>query len=508
MFISMFILEKWLEPLHPQATIRQGDMTIESARFLSPGASPDDRFVYVRQESEPADEGESHSVVLSNCGDEIRLSDISPEEVFNRVLEAFEYYSALEERLSRAMRSIDPVQNFVELCQEQFGPTYIMDQRYHLIAISHCKTGGAFGDAWHELEQARFVPLDSFYERMDNEFYQRINEKVHNLVFESKHAAPYVRGVMNTFCDPSGEIIGQCMIGFDRPIEKIDLQMIDFFMSCLRKLDYQGQSDAGGRLSEAIFGMLLDGQDVPAEDMVKMHIQQRWSGKARFCIVAAEPKPEPKPEPKRGPSQKTVGAEMHRLLTNVQQTINASFPGSVTVIRKAQLISCMTIEGRFEADADAYIRKHLLPSKRDGRIRTGISYSFSDLCLARHYAQQAISALNWANTHSAPYGFIESCALDACFKSEDAEFKRLTLHPAIKILADHDRRSGLELSRTLLAFLRCERSFVTTAKMLNVHRNTVAYRIERIGELLPNLDLDDPDTREYLMYSFRLTATA
>jgi DNA-binding PucR family transcriptional regulator len=60
-----------------------------------------------------------------------------------------------------------------------------------------------------------------------------------------------------------------------------------------------------------------------------------------------------------------------------------------------------------------------------------------------------------------------------------------------------------ELVRTLRRYLDWESSATDTAASLQVHRNTVMQRIDRIRKLL-SLDLDDPDDRLVLHLASRV----
>lgn len=68
-------------------------------------------------------------------------------------------------------------------------------------------------------------------------------------------------------------------------------------------------------------------------------------------------------------------------------------------------------------------------------------------------------------------------------------------------LSEYDRRRGGELLKTLDTLLR-QPTLSATANALKVHRNTLLYRLRRIGQLT-GLDLEDPETRLNLSLSFR-----
>jgi len=70
------------------------------------------------------------------------------------------------------------------------------------------------------------------------------------------------------------------------------------------------------------------------------------------------------------------------------------------------------------------------------------------------------------------------------------EFYRATLAS----LADYDHRQGAELLKTLEAFFTNLGNLARTAEALHVHRNTLLYRLDRIGEI-SGLNLDDSEDR-------------
>ena len=70
-------------------------------------------------------------------------------------------------------------------------------------------------------------------------------------------------------------------------------------------------------------------------------------------------------------------------------------------------------------------------------------------------------------------------------------------------LLEHDERKQGELMRTLVGFFDANGNLAKAAIDLDVHRNTLVYRLERIAELT-NLDLDDPDSRLVLHLALKI----
>ncbi len=71
-------------------------------------------------------------------------------------------------------------------------------------------------------------------------------------------------------------------------------------------------------------------------------------------------------------------------------------------------------------------------------------------------------------------------------------------------VSDAARRS--EFVRTLDAFLRAGGNHMRAARDLNVHRNTLIYRLERIQELLGGSNLEHPETRLNLQLALKIRA--
>jgi PucR family transcriptional regulator, purine catabolism regulatory protein len=68
------------------------------------------------------------------------------------------------------------------------------------------------------------------------------------------------------------------------------------------------------------------------------------------------------------------------------------------------------------------------------------------------------------------------------------------LEESLGTLMAYDQQHSADLVRTLEAYFEANCSPKETAQLLQVHRNTVLYRLERIATIM-QVDLNDPDTR-------------
>ena len=77
--------------------------------------------------------------------------------------------------------------------------------------------------------------------------------------------------------------------------------------------------------------------------------------------------------------------------------------------------------------------------------------------------------------------------IQALSRSEDLTPFRALVEP----LAEHDRRRGSDLVRTLGTYFAAGANASEAADRLFLHRNSMTYRLERIGKLT-GLDLREP----------------
>jgi purine catabolism regulator len=80
------------------------------------------------------------------------------------------------------------------------------------------------------------------------------------------------------------------------------------------------------------------------------------------------------------------------------------------------------------------------------------------------------------------------------FAAEQLPEMRGFLDETLGLLIAYDREHGAELVKTLDAYFEANCSPKEASNLLQVHRNTVLYRLDRIAAIM-QIDLNDPDTR-------------
>jgi purine catabolism regulator len=141
-------------------------------------------------------------------------------------------------------------------------------------------------------------------------------------------------------------------------------------------------------------------------------------------------------------------------------------------------------------------------------VSAGISHPATGLAALRDACREARDAVSIAaelgnRDQTTFYGDLKLYQLLLAVKDRNFEQLRRFYRETLGPLAEHDERKGGELSRTLNGFFEANGNLAKAAAALDVHRNTLVYRLERISELT-GLDLDDPDNRLVLHLALKV----
>lgn len=144
--------------------------------------------------------------------------------------------------------------------------------------------------------------------------------------------------------------------------------------------------------------------------------------------------------------------------------------------------------------------------KSNGLV-AGISHSFNSLLDSPNYYKQAFRAVDVGAFVKGDDVLFEYSDMIPFYASQ-LILKRNEINDftpeAIHIIKKHDEEKGTELMASLEKYLQFVGDPVSASIELNIHRNTLLYRINKIKELT-NIDLDNGDTRFQLQLYFKLS---
>lgn len=137
-------------------------------------------------------------------------------------------------------------------------------------------------------------------------------------------------------------------------------------------------------------------------------------------------------------------------------------------------------------------------------LKAGLSMKFNLFCECSRFYYQAIESLRVARQKDLKLASFEDIRIDILTNLMKEKYSlRDFIHPTIMILADYDKEHHLDLINTLLAYLEHLNHPNEAAKHLNIHRNTLFYRINKAKELT-GITLDNGIEISQLLFSIYL----
>lgn len=154
------------------------------------------------------------------------------------------------------------------------------------------------------------------------------------------------------------------------------------------------------------------------------------------------------------------------------------------------------------------VRAQLANRTPSGLVAAGISRPETGLPLLREAYREAKDAMSIANElgdleQATFYGDLKLYQLLLALKERNLDNLRRFYEATLGPLVEHDERKQGDLIRTLNGFFSANGNLAKAAQDLDVHRNTLVYRLERIAELT-ELDLENAENRLILHLALKI----
>ena len=234
---------------------------------------------------------------------------------------------------------------------------------------------------------------------------------------------------------------------------------------------------------------LLTGQTPDAADLTLLLETLKWKKSVQYlCVRFQSQSPD---------STEILGHVLHSDLFQ-------RFPNSYIMYIKHQ--QCMILNLSREGLPASQVRHLLAPLCRDYFLYAGISSPIrrmEELKFAFRQADLALEKAFYLHNEQWAVSF-SACVLDYLVKNIPPELPgEYLVSPELLTLIEYDKEKNTQYYPTLRAFLLNERDISKTSKIMIIHRTTLIYRLKKI-QSMTNINLDDPDERLYLLFSFRL----
>jgi sugar diacid utilization regulator len=173
-------------------------------------------------------------------------------------------------------------------------------------------------------------------------------------------------------------------------------------------------------------------------------------------------------------------AELERLSEYFRQALAPEQFGRLIDIRKDEVLAI--VAGTADTSKRVLKALHATAAEPGFPAGIGISLDASEISALPQAYQEAERAVEFTRADRPIMHFADIDLLEFLVRRPDAAARRL-IPPWAGRLVDADNGKSGELSRTILQFADCNFNVKRTARRLDLHTNTVYFRLNRIREL-------------------------
>ncbi len=489
MKLSMYILDAWFRD-HGCTTephITAGQACLSSARFCQESHNPNYVYLTEREADGPAD---SSCLALINGGDCILLPGQSKAQAVDLVMGAFEFYSAWENSLLKKNMAETTLQDLLDLAHLVIErPMNICNIRGWIYAITD-----GYGDYVHP-HWKNYISNDTSYE-LNNDISVEMKNRPLNRqgIPVVAYSQGYGGKVLYADIMAGEERIGEIMAyENNRPFTEKDIQVMQVFQEVVTAYarNHPGILRSRSMLSEYFQDMLAQKslEDYNLHQIVTM---SGWQIDDTFIILCAQLKKSPNPE-----AVERLCDDLEDSIASVQAFPYDNLAVAVINFNRQESLELLTQE--------------LLKTIPKRSFCWGLSHEFTGLDAFLDYYQQAVYAMKHAVRYRLPFSTMRSAAI-GCLRNglmRDPWLKTV-LHPDLLALIQYDMKNNTQYASTLYWYLFYSGNYTDAANQLNLHRNTLIYRVNRIQEMV-HFNLDSINERElyilsYLLYQYDMAS--
>ena len=192
-----------------------------------------------------------------------------------------------------------------------------------------------------------------------------------------------------------------------------------------------------------------------------------------------------------------------RIIEFLKNYFKTLFPTCLILEHSQNLILLLNFANSKELETK---EDKLINLLKDNYLKAGLSSKFENIIDIRKSYLQAEKALTIGSVIKADsrlyiYDDYYFCCLLSCI-DKNINLKDFCYPELFKII-EYDKALGTQYFETLYEYLNTGQNMAETAKKLDIHRNTIAYRIEKIQEIT-GMDLHNGETCFKLYMSYKI----
>ncbi len=461
MKLSLHILSDWLQKYEPVCSISQGERTIRNVRIFSDELDLKQNNVYVGRTG-----GDTGNVICIHENDYLILNCQDELQILNEIMDAFDFYNGWSDGIQDRLDSITMEKLLQEGQKALKGHLLIADASYYILSYSPSLIAGD-DPFYREIEDQHIMNISNI---INIEKDHRVRRRISHCYLMPDPSFPLTPCVRNLFT--GGRHWGWLIAAADRYSQgQMDLQ--EELAELLERWMRRHQETQNHLERNGVFLSILD-QTYESRNIAESQLQVLgWNPDIETTVYVFDP-----PDSALALFRKVsaLNRDLHVFLYDGRLTAVYSGAAKEQERMERELAALLTVSG----------------------CRCGASPVFTDLFTLKDQYRLALTAAQRCEKEILHF---QEIAFPYAVEMLRSGCGSWLIHPAIDILKNYDEENHTDFTNTFHIYLNCERNIARTARTLNVHRNTLLYRIERISELI-RTDLDDPQVRLHLLLSF------
>lgn len=485
MKLSMWTLHSWLSEkgFNPAAEIHDGGVLVCGIHLGGNDAESGEDYAILTALDAHA-EREGHGLMLA-CGyDRIFLPGDNRMEVHDALANAFEYYNTWEKSFLLGLLDGNNLHDLLDMAHSVFQrPMFIKSSGSWVFAITQGYDAGVHPD-WARLGDSmlnRKADLDSVKAVSLDPDFQDIFARTYPIIKKSPfyggdvlHANVWMeeRRICEIVALENGKAFNpgdtHLMRHFSCVVERHIRQNKTHFLT------YSGLADLFVEMIEK------DEGDFKSLDTIRQTLNWLQEDElAVFCIQAH--------------------AEHETPIVNVlRDKLIEEFPHGCVFLYKNLIAGVANIT---RAGGHGKVIESIGGIVPEETFIWSLSYEFIDMKSFVPFYRQAEQILAYAITQKAAFVSMHQIALsritDIIRSNQDLQ---TCVHPDVRRLQVLDTKNSSNFIQTLFEYLMCGGNYTDAAHRLNLHRNSLIYRMSRIQEVVKS-DLNNSNVRKEFLFS-------
>lgn len=416
--------------------------------------------------------------------------NVVPEQLFNVLQSIFDVFDEWDERLKEINTEDMGYLEVVESCKMVTpSPISIIDTDFSYVAYSK-ETSKKYGLVDEFVDDYNYLPLSVVNEIISHPEYSS-ELKIKESFFIARDTSIVAKNVFN-----NDEYVGRISTiqEKDHLINLYNAAIFEHINIYIEKMyaRYKGFHHNNPRMDN-LHSMLtetLNGQKFSIETWDKTLEKINWKSKDNYILVQLSP-------------GHTYRRELY--VRYLCPQIEKMWKGSSAFSFENKIILLINTDF-FKANSKESFKQSLSYFLRESLTLAGISREFKNIENIDIAYNQTEIALKFGKEKDPMFWafYFDDYALDYLVENGIGNNKaEHVCHKGLLTLWEHDLHTGTELYKTLYTLFRTNFNATEAAESLKIHRSTFLNRMERINTLT-KINLDDWNTKLYLMISFQL----